>query len=199
MKRFLFLFSFLLTSLLSSAQEGQIEHTIYVGGGYFWESRGSGAQTVTGASLKIGYALDYFITHNLSVMPGIALRSEMEGGFGDSDDGAADYDFTFLDIPVMLRYHFGEGSRWAVGVGPAFSYAIHRDEIYNDADPSDPIAGQPVIKKTDFALHLNICYKLNHWRLGIDSRIGLTDVAMKYVGTPSRHINNVSAVIGYSF
>ena len=121
----------LLAALNAQAQERKWEHRFSLGAGITAE-REDGS-TDNGLALRAGYALAYNLSEQWSLMAGLAIRDVSENTFGDAMDGADDDHFTFLDLPLVARYHVGQGKgSWALGLGPVLSYCIGNDTYYID-------------------------------------------------------------------
>ena len=190
----------LLATLSIHAQEKKWERAIYVGAGVMFDNHGY--RTDKGLALKAGCGIGYHFDEHWSVMPGIAVRSEWENGFADAAEGADDDTFTFLDIPVLARYHTGNGvGNWTFALGPVFSFCVENDSYYIDADPSSKLGGLDKCKQFSFGLQPGVGYQLTkHFSVGVDAFIDLTNLKLCHgLTTGSKHIHDISAKVAFLF
>ncbi|MBP3228667.1 MAG: PorT family protein [Bacteroidaceae bacterium] len=195
--RFFLLAALLVAACNVSAQRKALEHNVYVSAGLFID-RNAG-DTGNGLSVRLGYGLDIRLSQKLSVMPGIAVRGVIESPF-ESWDGADDDIFTFLDIPVIARYHLDSGKGgWVFGLGPVLSFCVDNDTYYIDAGP-DPLTDKTKIKPFDLGLQPSVAYKLGRFTLGVDARIGLLNVKRTHgLTTGTQHLHDLTATVAFRF
>jgi len=177
----------------------RFENNIQVGVGYFFDSKGAGS--ATGMAMKFFYGFDVFFNENFSVMPGVGYRQladVKDHGIGSNPDW-----FTFLDVSMLMRYHFGtSGERFVLSLGPVYSYTLDADSYYIDADPSHGLNGKDKIKSFDVGICPGLAYEIgNHWRFGIEANLGLRNMKMEYPGLASgkQHINSFIGTVGFHF
>lgn len=190
----------LLAALNAQAQERKWEHRFSLGAGITAEREDG--RTDNGLALRAGYALAYNLSEQWSLMAGLAIRDVSENTFGDAMDGADDDHFTFLDLPLVARYHVGQGKgSWALGLGPVLSYCISNDTYYIDADPQSPLNYLDKSKRFVLGLQPAVTYRLSrHWELGVEANIGLTNIKDGHgLTSGSKHIHYVMATIGVVF
>ncbi len=182
---------------VANAQDRHWEHNVYIDFG--------GAKSVTDGddpyALHLGYGLNYYIDSHWSVMPGVAYRAKFDTG--DTDDGAIDYDCSYIDIPIVAQYHLNLFKRSGIvfEFGPVFSFRTSGNEYYIDADPSAPLQGKQIYKNFDFGLQPAVYYQASrHWRLGVKGHIGLINICKQYPGvSDSFHYDDFTASIGFCF
>jgi hypothetical protein len=189
----------LLASAGMKAQEKKWEHQMFVSTGILLNRENGSCET--GLSTQLGYGLNHFLSEKFSLMPGAVLRYASENGFKSSQDGADDDNFVFADIPLMALYHVsGHANGWMLGIGPVFSFALDKDNYYNDANPSDPLNGKSKIKTFGLGLQPSVTYKLGRFRLGVEGHINLTNMQEKYDRvSSSKQLHHVVASLYYRF
>lgn len=193
------LFTFFLVVTVSVDAQKRFEHNVFASAGLFIDH--SRYDNCTGLSVRLGYGLNYYFTDHISVMPAVAVRNVSENTFSDSEEGADDDFFTFLDIPIILQYHFsGKGDGWVVGFGPVFSFALDRDKYYLDAIPQSPLDGQSKIKTFHLGLQPGILYQTGKFRVGIESNIGLQNIENRHgLSSGSKYIHDIVASVYFHF
>ena len=99
-----FFASFLLLSMTASAsaQTKTWGHSLYQGVGLSNKLNDEDKQTV---ALRIGYAVSYTIAPRWAVTQGVALRLK---GFGKDSYFAGNCSSTYIDLPLLLQYHFNK-------------------------------------------------------------------------------------------
>lgn len=99
-----FFASFLLLSMTASAsaQTKTWRHSLYQGIGLSNKLNDEDKQTV---ALRIGYAVSYTIAPRWAVTQGVALRLK---GFGKDCYFAGNCSSTYIDLPLLLQYHFNK-------------------------------------------------------------------------------------------
>lgn len=107
-----FFASFLLLSMTASAsaQTKTWRHSLYQGIGLSNKLNDEDKQTV---ALRIGYAVSYTIAPRWAVTQGVALRLK---GFGKDCYFAGNCSSTYIDLPLLLQYHFNK--EWKTASSP---------------------------------------------------------------------------------
>ncbi len=203
MKRILFSFLLFAAILPGFAQESRRpSHEIQLSAGTY--SYGSGVQEYFQLgllSMRLSYGLDIPVAENWSVIPEIGAKFYWEGVFAIGAVGA-DFDgFTYWDLTVSGRYHTADGI--ILGLGPMLSYARRQDHYYIDADPWDPLNGQPKNTRFNLSLRPSVLFGCGkHWHLGAEAEIGLTNAMVQYPElhhTGTRHLHALRFVACYRF
>lgn len=199
MRKLALMVMLLLASAGMKAQEKKWEHQVFISSGILF-NRDDGSSE-TGLSAQLGYGLNHFLSEKFSLMPGIVLRYASDNGFKRSLEGADDDNFFFADIPLMALYHVsGHANGWVLGIGPVFSFALDKDDYYNDANPNDPLNGKSQIKTFGLGLQPSVTHKLGRFRLGVEGHINLTNMLEKYDRvSSSKHLHHVVASLYYRF
>ena len=104
-----------------SAQPQRWEHNLYEGVGVVNKFEDNDDQKT---AFHVGYGLNYYITPNWSVMPGVALRFKALGKDNGNSGNCAS---TYIDVPLLVQYHFGGDKRkgMVVECGPVVSFLAH--------------------------------------------------------------------------
>ena len=183
----------------TQAQTMRLEHNIYLSTG--WLSKFDDGHLEHGLTLRAGYGLNCYFSEQFSVMPGVAVREEIEGGLGENLDGDDSDHFVFLDFPVVAQLHLGNGpNKWVVGLGPVFSFCVSNDTYYIDADPNSPLNGKNKIKDFSMELQPSVMYEVGKFRFGMEGHIGLLDIKRNYPQTSgSIHLHSIMATVGFHF
>ena len=187
----------------AQAQTIKLEHNIYISTG--WLSIFDDGHLSHGLTLWAGYGLNCYISERFSVMPGVAVREEIEGGLGEYDDfaGVADFDdrFTFIDLPVVAQLHLGSGhNKWVAGLGPVFSFCVSNCTYHTNSDPNSPLNGKDRIKDFSMELKPSVMYEVGKFRFGVEGLIGLLDIKRSYPQTSgSIHLHSIMATVGFHF
>lgn len=182
------------------AQTKKFEHNFYISYGKF---SGEGyLSSKDGVSTRIGYGLNYYFTEKFSLMPCIACREEVEGGFNDSLIGADEDCFEFVDVPIVALFHLKADymkMKLVLGIGPVFSFCTRKDSYYCDADPNYWLNGKE--KLNDFSVGLQPSIMLDFWKLrvGVENNIGLTNVVKKYGKFGNGYINGIVGTVNFHF
>ena len=146
----------------------------------------------------LGAYLDYYITDNISIQPGLfysAKGPKYEGQTEIYDINTGDFsmvDITYIkrlgyiDIPVLVRYHFNESI--SVFIGPQFSFLLSA-KVRNDA--SQQVLDELGLEKDedvkdsyrgfDLGLPFGVTYEFTNGlnvQLGYD--LGLLNIAKGY-------------------
>ena len=171
--------------LTAAAQEKKWEHSVYAGTGVFVANEDHSVSKPFG--LEAGYGLSYYVAENWALHSGVGIQQLATYGTL----------LTYLDIPLTLQYHtIGDNNHWVFGLGPVISFCISNDE-YNMDNTLDDLVGLKRFKSYNFGLQPSIAYNLsNHWRIGVDGKIGLMDVqAIK----GSTHLHSIMVSMSYLF
>ena len=182
-----------------SAQTKRWEHNIYEGVGFVNKFEYSDEQTI---AFRIGYGINYYLTPNWSVMPGVALRLK---ALGKDNDNSGNCTSTYIDIPLLVQYHLGGEKRKGLVVecGPVLSFLAH-GETYSGTGwvPWHPFEGEKMYKGFDVGIRPAVYYETENWRFGVQSHIGLLDIKCEYstysgrLGDPY-HAFDLVATINY--
>lgn len=180
-----------------AAQERKWEHSINLSAGLYLD--GTVADYDLGVSAKLGYGVAYRFTEQFSVKTGIAQRLDMESPIKAYTYDGGDYDaFTFIEVPLVARYHTKD--HVVFGLGPVFAFCTSNDTYYIDADPQSPLNGKPKIKEFYVGLQPSIIYQWKHFALGVEATCGLMDVKLNHgLTTGSKYLNQVMCSISYRF
>lgn len=193
MKRLSTVCAFLFVVLCVSAQHKRFEHNFYVGFGV----ASSFADGDDPCALHVGYGLNYYLSPRWSVMPGVGYREKFK--LGSDDDGEVDYHCSFLDIPILVQYHFYNPQKggWVVECGPVFSFITSNSEYGTVGPPMNA----DIYKNFDFGLQPGIYYQLGrHCRLGLQGHVGLLNIQKDYTWTHgSYHFHDLVATLNFHF
>ena len=170
----------------AAAQEKKWEHSVYAGTGVFVANEDHSVSKPFG--LEAGYGLSYYVAENWALNSGVGIQQLATYGTL----------LTYLDIPITLQYHtIGDNNHWVFGLGPVISFCISNDEYNMDNTLDDDLVGLKRFKSYNFGLQPSIAYNLsNHWRIGVDGKIGLMNVqAIK----GSTHLHSIMVSMSYLF
>lgn len=147
-----------------------------------------------------GFGVSYAIDRHWSVMPALAYRAKFEVGNDSPDVGQ--YDCSFIDVPVLVQYRpWGQHrSGLVVECGPVFSFRSSGGayEIYV-ADHSLSIERQ-IYKNFDFGFQPGVyCQFGRHWQLGLQSYLGLLNIARQYEGSENFRYRDLVLMLRYHF
>ena len=183
----------------AQSQKMKLEHNVYLSTG--WLSISDDGHMDHGLTFRAGYGLNCYLSERFSVMPGVAIRGEVEDGLAEHLDGADIDRFAFLDIPVVAQLHLGSGhNKWVAGLGPVFSFCVSNDNYYIDGDPNSPLNGKDKIKDFSLELQPSVMYEVGKFRFGMEGLIGLLDIKRRYPQTSdSIHLHSVMATVGFHF
>lgn len=157
---------------MAHAQQKKLwEHNIYQGIGMVKSGFSFDHQTI---ALHVGYGFSYTIAPRWSIMPGVGLRIK---AFRHDDRSKVNCASTYMDIPLLLQYHFSKNREKGVMVqcGPVVSFRMH-----TGTHKYQFIKGEDMFRKFDFAVQPGVYYELKNWRFGVQSHIGLIDTKSKY-------------------
>lgn len=179
------------------AQDRLLETDIQFGLGGF-----SSISQDAGAVIQASLGLDIRLNERFSLMPFVGARLMSEGLLYIGAEGA-DYDFfNMLELGAAVRYHFADAPV-ILGVAPYFSHMSDQDTYYVDADPSDPLNGQPKLKPSDFGFKPGVYVDIRkHMRLGLEASIGLKNSLIQYPEyhrTGTWHACSAVAVLSFHF
>ena len=192
---------FLITVLSASAQEKRWENNFYLGQGLILDYKNGDGEG--GMSFVAGYGLSYRFSPHWSVMPGLALRAVAEGAPAEHFDDGRDYDtFSFLDVPLLVRYHTGVSKRYfTFGFGPVFSFCTGNDTYYVDADPRSPLNNLKKCKTFSLGLQPTVSYQFaRHFSVGLDGYICLTNLKQHHGLTSGEiYIHSLTCRMAFNF
>lgn len=174
----------------TNAQERKWEHSIYAGAGVFVANDNHSVSKPFG--LQAGYGLSYFVADRWAIHSGVGIQQLATYGTL----------LTYLDIPLTLQYHtIGSNNHWTFGLGPVISFCISNDEYNMDNTPDDTLLRKKRFKSYNFGLQPSIAYNLsNHWRIGIDGKIGLMNVKASYKNVSgSTYLHSIMLSMNYLF
>lgn len=170
----------------AAAQEKKWEHSVYAGTGVFVANEDHSVSKPFG--LEAGYGLSYYVAENWALHSGVGIQQLATYGTL----------LTYLDIPITLQFHtIGDNNHWVFGLGPVISFCISNDEYNMDNTLDDDLVGLKRFKSYNFGLQPSIAYNLsNHWRIGVDGKVGLINVqAIK----GSTYLHSIMLTMGYLF
>ena len=174
----------------TNAQERKWEHSIYAGAGVFVANDNHSVSKPFG--LQAGYGLSYFVAERWAIHSEVGIQQLATYGTL----------LTYLDIPLTLQYHtIGSNNHWTFGLGPVISFCISNDEYNMDNTPDDTLLRKKRFKSYNFGLQPSIAYNLsNHWRIGIDGKIGLMNVKASYKNVSgSTYLHSIMLSMNYLF
>lgn len=132
------------SAIPGSAQNKRWEHNLYEGVGMAKKFDSHDNQTV---AFHVGYGINYYLSSNWSVMPGVAVRAKALGHNSGYTGSCAS---TYIDIPLLAQYHFGGEKRQGIvlELGPVVSFLAH-SERYSGTEwcPQHPYWGMKEYKK----------------------------------------------------
>lgn len=152
-----------------------------------------GDDIADGVSTKTGFNLGAFfmipVNEILTIQPEILYSSK---GYTGTTDKVAN--LNYLEIPVLLKFSFGEGVKPSIFVGPYLSMLLSAD--YNGSDVKDSF------ESTDFGIVIGagIDIDMGDGVFTIDGRysLGLSNNFKPVLGTTFDAKNaNISISIGY--
>lgn len=171
------IFLFLGSCVLSSAQTKRWEHNVYLGIGRVNNFDYADNQTT---AFHAGYGLNYYLTPNWSIMPGIGIRAKI---FGGDSGNTGNCEAIYLNIPVAAQYHFSGDKRngLVAECGVVLSFLPSSPKYMgHEWFPTHPFRGAKLYKSCDFGIQPGVYYETQNWRFGVQSYIGLTDIKRKY-------------------
>lgn len=201
MKR-LFVIVLLLTSILCAKSQDyrRWENHIYAGQGFIYDYKDG--QGEGGMSFVAGYGLSYRMSPHWSVMPGVALRSIGEDLPAETFEGDDSDTFTFLDVPLLVRYHRGVGKGdHSFGIGPVLSFCVGNDTFYIDADPRSPLNHLNKCKKFSLGLQPTFSYQFaRHLNVSLDAYFCLTNLKQHHgLTTGNTYIHSLTCRMTFLF
>lgn len=164
-----------------SARSQRWEHNLYEGVGVVNKFEDNDDQKT---AFHVGYGLNYYITPNWSVMPGVALRFKALGKDNGNSGNCAS---TYIDVPLLVQYHFGGDKRkgMVVECGPVVSFLAHSNtydgKYWNTWNPYE---GEKMYKHFDVGIRPAVYYETGHWRFGVQSHVGFLDIKRKFPDRP---------------
>lgn len=181
----------------ASAQEKKWEHSVNLSAGLFLDKTASACGK--GLSTKLGYGVAYQFADRFSVKSGVAFRADMESPVKMYTYDGGDYDaFTFIDVPLVARYHATDNL--VLALGPVFSFSTNNDTYYIDPKPTSPLNGKTKIKDFYVGLQPSIVYQWKHFSLGVEANIGMMDVKLNHgLTTGSKYLHQVMGCVAYRF
>lgn len=174
----------------TNAQERKWENSIYAGAGVFVANDNHSVSKPFG--LQAGYGLSYFVAEKWAIHSGVGIQQLATYGTL----------LTYLDIPLTMQYHtIGSNNHWTFGLGPVISFCISNNEYNMDNTPDDTLLRKKRFKSYNFGLQPSIAYNLsNHWRIGVDGKIGLVNVKASYKNVSgSTYLHSIMVSMNYLF
>ena len=174
----------------STAQTKRWEHNIYEGIGVVNKFDDYDHQK---AAFQVGYGINYYFSSKWSVMPGAALRGKI---LGKDNGNSGNCSSIYIDIPILAQYHFGGDTRKGIVLecGPVISFLAYSEKYSGDNwVPAPPFNGKKEYKSFDWGIRPAAYYEIRHWRFGVQSHIGLTDIKRKYpsgIGNYNPNLDN---------
>lgn len=168
---------FLGSCVVVSAQQKRWEHNVYMGVGKVNKFDCYDNQTT---AFHAGYGINYYLTSNWSIMPGIGIRAKI---FGSDSGSTGNSEAIYIDVPVVAQYHFSGDKRngFVAECGVDFSILPSSKNYVGELwIPAHPYRGKKMYKSCDFGIRPGAYYETPKWRFGIQSYIGLMDVKRKY-------------------
>lgn len=155
-------------------QSKRWEHNVYQGIGLSRKFIGEDKQTV---ALHVGYAVSYLIAPRWNIMPGVGLRVK---AFGSDNNYAGSCASTYIDIPILLQYHFNKNTREGIVAecGPVLSFLAHSEKYSTGWE--HVAYDKNEYRNFDLGLQPAVYYETGNWRFGVQSHIGLIDTKCKY-------------------
>lgn len=199
-KRHALLVLMLLCALGLTAQTRHWQHALQAGAGLMVNDHGY--RTETGLASAVGYTLGYRFAYRWSAAAGVTIRNVAENVFADALEGADDDTFTFLDVPLQVRLHFGSGMGiCTAGLGPVLSFCIQNDTYYIDANPDSPLNTLNKCRPLSLGLQPTFsCQLTRHLFIGADAHLALTNQKdTHHLTQGSKRIHSFIAKIGFCF
>lgn len=177
------LYIFLTTLLLFvisapvTAQIKRWEHNAYIGVGRVNRFNPEDKQTT---AVHAGYGINYYLTPNWSIMPGIGVRMK---AFGKDNDETGNCEAIYIDVPMIAQYHFSGDKHTGLVAECGFVFSfLPSNKVYQNTSwiPQHPFEGHKKYTNYDFGIRPGIYYETPKWRFGAQSHIGIMDVKRKY-------------------
>ena len=137
MKKFLLMAVMAVAALTASAQKGEFHVTPHIALGYTHITNGGDFES--NLSGKVGADVEYMVSDAFGLSLGLDydyIRSLNYTEKIGSEESKIYTDYSYLNIPVLAQYHFGEG--WAIkaGVQPMFLLAADLNADYKGSNAS---------------------------------------------------------------
>ena len=179
------------------AQEKRWEHSFNLAVGQLID--GSTLNYNTGISTKLGYGIAYGFSEQWSLKSGVSVRADLESPVKAFTYDGGDYDgFTFVEVPLVARYH--TANNLVLGFGPVFSFCTANGSYYINSDPRHPLNGMAKIKDFYVGLQPSIAHEWKHLSIGVEATLGLMDVKLNHgLTTGSKYLHQVMGCVAYKF
>ena len=201
MKKFLLMAVMAVAALTASAQKGEFHVTPHIALGYTHITNAGDFEA--NLSGKIGADVEYMISDAFGLSAGLDyeyIRSFNETG---TNDAKLYLDYSYLNIPVLAQYHFGEG--WAIkaGVQPMFLLTAdgHLDGKSSHAQVSASGSFKDAYESFVLAVPVGISYTFDS-DVTVDLRCNIPTGRMDkdlVNGADSNRMLNVAVSVGYRF
>ena len=192
---------------IATATNAQVTYGPEVGlniSNYMGKSGGKTQSTTAKAGLRVGGVVDFGLTDNISLQPGIfyVMNGYKQSAFGTD----VSVSVNTIEVPINVEYKFGMpgGNRFFVGVGPYIALNMGGNvKISGMPDRSLQIgsdANKDDMKALDFGAGINFGYQLvkgfyarAHYQMGFSNLdpAGNADNTM--------HNSNFGVAVGYMF
>lgn len=198
MKKFLLMAVMAVAALTASAQKGEFHVTPHIALGY--TNLSNAGDYESNLSGKIGADVEYMISDAFGLSAGLDyeyIRSLTETG---TDKVKIYYDYSYLNIPVLAQYHFGEG--WAIkaGVQPMFLLAAdaHADGKSDNSQVIITGKVKDIFESFMLAVPVGISYTFESG-VNVDLRCNIPTGKMNKKGNEDSKMLNVAVSVGYRF
>ena len=192
-------------ALTASAQKGEFHVTPHINAGYGNLSNAEIREEVGSFDLTshllggIGADLEYMISNSFGLSVGADynyLRSTTEkNGHG----GELYTDYSFLNVPVLAQYHFGEGFALKAGFQPMFLLEAEAHAKNNNTSKSATKSIKDDFENVTYAIPVGISYTFET-PVTVDLRCNIPVTKMnKYEADDSMKMLSVTVSVGYRF
>ena len=186
----------------ASAQKGEFHVTPHISLGYGHMSDATTIAMNGSVDLNsnllggVGADLEYMISNSFGLSVGADynyIRSTTEK-FGNHDEIYATY--SFLNVPVLAQYHFGEGFAFKAGFQPMFM--LEAKAYAKDKSGSDSKSFKDEFKKVAYAIPVGISYTFET-PVTLDLRCNIPVGKMNDFDGKDMKLLGITATVGYRF
>lgn len=180
-----------------AAQEKKWEHGVQLSAGVLTDQEGTDFDY--GLSVKLGYSVAHRFTEQFSLKTGAAIRRDMEHAFRHLDGGYSD-EFSYVEVPVIARWHMDDGFVFAVG--PVLNILVDGTNPvdYYDIIFCEHVRALDALKPLYVGLQPSVMYEWGkHVRVGVEANVGLMNIRKFPDLYSEQYLRQVMLTVGYSF
>lgn len=195
---------FLSINLFSQESENsKFKYGINLGGNLFELKQNYVFERYNGRlNYSLGFSIEYKIHQNLSLLSNInydrktmvwehRISSVSNGGFG-SYTIEDEIRFSYINIPVFLKYNIGKSKKLGVNLGGFYNHALNIENEAKVIESESPInevgdesftqQSEQIIDDYDYGILFGVSYQFaltekNHFTLELRNEFGLVDIS----------------------